>query len=321
MQAWFLLETVKIWWLLLLLPLQLLAYYAWGQMSMSYLEQRQQVKKLSWREKVKYSLGTNFVDHIMPSGGVSGASYAIWRLRKLGVNKTHAMMSQLVDATMGFVSIIPLLLVAVAWVSITNQANGMMVMLSVGFSVGLLLVILFGSFLVSSQKLMVSFGTFLAKTVNKAVKVLSFGKYKKQLVPVKKMEDFFLALNGDYERLMKEKKVLKQPFIWGLVWTLADILMYEVVFISMGTFVDPMVLVLARSASTLAGMLVLIPAGIGAMEATFILVLVSSGVVGEVASAGILLTRVILLIGTLTTGYYFYNKAINPNKIKKAIRN
>lgn len=317
MQAWFLLEKVNIWWLLLLLPLQLLAYYSWGQMSMSYLEQRRQIKKLSWWEKVKYSLGTNFVDHVMPSGGISGASYAIWRLRKLGVNKTHAMMSQLVDATVGFVSIIPLLLAAVVWVSITNQANGTMVMLSVGFSVGLLLVILFGSFLVSSQKLMVSFGVFLAKTINKAVQVLSFGRYKKQVLHPKKMEEFFLALNGDYERLMKEKKVLKQPLIWGLLWTTADVLMYEVVFISMGTFVDPMVLVLARSASMAAGMLVLTPAGMGAVEATFILVLVSSGVGGEVASAGILLTRVILLVGTLATGYYFYHKGINHGKISK----
>lgn len=304
----------------MLVPLQLLAYYAWGQMSMSYLERRQQIKKLPWWEKVKYSLGTNFVDHVMPSGGVSGASYAIWRLRRFGVDKTHAMMSQLVDAAVGFVSFIPLLLAAVLWVSVTNQANGTMVMLSVGFSVGLLLVILFGSFLVSSQRLMVSFGVFLAKLVNKAARVFSFGRYKKQVVSLHKMKEFFLELNGDYERLMKEKQVLKWPLVWGLAWTVTDVMMYEVVFMSMGTFVDPMVLLLARSASMAAGMLVLTPAGMGAVEATFILVLVSSGVSGEVASAGILLARVLLLVGTLTTGYYFYHKALNHVKIDKKLR-
>jgi uncharacterized protein YacL len=64
---------------------------------------------------------------------------------------------------------------------------------------------------------------------------------------------------------------------------------------------------------------------VGAYEAMFIVVLISNGVASDVASAGTLLTRVILVIGTLLSGYYFYHKALNhkdglpdfPNKKHK----
>jgi uncharacterized membrane protein YbhN (UPF0104 family) len=120
-------------------------------------------------------------------------------------------------------------------------------------------------------------------------------------------------LNDDYRDLMKEKSIMKMPVLWGIIWIVADIAMFEVTLISMGTFVDPFILLLAYGAACAGSFFVLTPGGTGAYEAFFILVIVAGGVSADVASAGVLLTRVILVIGTLASGYYFYHRSLKTD--------
>ena len=43
------------------------------------------------------ALEFNFVNHVFPSAGVSGASYMVWRLGKMKVPAGQAAMSQLIN--------------------------------------------------------------------------------------------------------------------------------------------------------------------------------------------------------------------------------
>jgi uncharacterized protein (TIRG00374 family) len=311
MQAWFLLGQVNLWWLLLLIPLQALVYYSMSEIGMSYLEKRRQIKKMHWWNKTIFSLELNFVNHVLPSAGASGFSYGLWRLARLGVDKVHATMSQLIRTIISFAAFAPLLILASIWIALTNQAHTFLVLVAVAASCVLILVMFFGSYLISNRTQMMRFGGWLARTVNHVARKATFHKLKKPVLNPERVEHTFGELNTDYVKLMQEKKALRMPFVWGIIWILADIAMFEVTFIAMGTFVDPMVLLLAYGAACVAGFFVLTPGGVGAYEAMFIVVLISNGVAGDVASAGTLLTRVILVIGTLLSGYYFYHKALN----------
>jgi uncharacterized protein (TIRG00374 family) len=312
-KAWALLGEVDLWWLLLLIPLQIVVYYSMSEIGMSYLEKRNQMKKQHWWTKAIIALELNFVNHVLPSGGASGFSYGLWRMKGLGVDTVHATMSQLIRTIISFVAFAPLLIIAAFWIAVTDQGYGTMVMIATAASCALVGSVVIGSYLMSSKERTVNFINWATRVVNKIVNKVTFGREKTVLNP-ERMHQHAENFHSDFVKLMGEKKTLRKPFIWGIIWILADIAMFEVTFIAMGTFVDPMVLLLAYGASCVAGFVVLTPGGTGAYEAAFILVLVANHVDTGLASAGTLLTRVILVIGTVATGYYFYHKAINKKK-------
>src|SRR5690348_7124223 len=94
--AWKLLSRVDVWILLLIFPLQFLSYYANGAAVFSYLKQRGQATGVKAWDMARMSLELNFVNHILPTAGVSGASYMTWRLSKLGVGSGRATLAQVV---------------------------------------------------------------------------------------------------------------------------------------------------------------------------------------------------------------------------------
>jgi uncharacterized protein (TIRG00374 family) len=308
--AWSLLGQVNLWWLLLLIPLQILVYYSMSEIGMCYLERRRQMTKLHWWTKAIFSLELNFVNHILPSGGASGFSYGLWRMKGFGVDTIPATMSQIVRTIISFLAFAPLLILAAFWIAVTDQGHSIIVMIATAASCTLIGSVVLGAYLMSSRPRTVNFTNWLTKLINNIVKKLTFNRRPAILDPAR-MTKYAEEFHSDFVELLRDKKTLRKPFIWGIVWVIADVAMFEIAFIAMGTFVDPTVLLLAYGAGCVAGFAVLTPGGAGAYEASFILVLVANNVDSSLASAGTLLTRVILIIGTIATGYFFYHKAIN----------
>ena len=56
------------------------------------------------RHQARMALELNFVNHTLPSGGVSGISYMTWRLGKLGVSPGRAASAQVVRYVAGFIA-------------------------------------------------------------------------------------------------------------------------------------------------------------------------------------------------------------------------
>ena len=111
--AWHLLGQVNPWILSLVLPVQFISYYAGGAMIFSYLRQKGDLKKVSNIEATKMALELNFVNHVLPSGGVSGLSYMTWRLSKLGVATGRATLAQVVRFAATFGAFVVLLVISV----------------------------------------------------------------------------------------------------------------------------------------------------------------------------------------------------------------
>jgi putative heme transporter len=67
---------------------------------------------------------------------------------------------------------------------------------------------------------------------------------------------------------------------------------------------------IAYGVASLAGFFVITPGGAGAYEAIMVAFLAVAGIGSGIAIAGIVLTRVIVLMGTIGLGYVFYQHAI-----------
>lgn len=307
-QAWNLLWQVNLWVFLLVIPLQFLSYFASGATIFSYLKSRGDLEKVSALEQPKMALELNFVNHIFPTAGVSGVSYMTYRLGRLGVSHGRATLSQFVRLTSVFASFAALMLVAVLWVTIDGSLTRFTILVASGLLTVILAAIVMTIFLLGNQKRLDAFEGIVDNVLNQRI-TKWFGR-KKPFVERENLHKFFTDLHGDYLILKEDPRCLIRPFLWGIVFNVAETMMYFVAFLSLGVYVNPAPILIANGLAGLIGTFLVTPGGAGGYEAAMILFLGSAGVAPSIAVAGVLLTRSVLLLVTIFSGYVFYNAAM-----------
>ncbi len=307
--AFRLLGDVNPWILILIIPIQLLSYYATGGMIFSYLRAKGNLKDTSHWTMTRMALELNFVNHIIPSGGAAGFSYLGWVLGRHGVSPGRATMAQIVRFTIGFASFIVILLIAVAALALDHQVNRTIIIITSSLTFAAISLFVLSIVVIGSKRRLEKFSDWLVRVVNG---IVSFFTRRRKQDSLKKqtIEPFFLQLHEDYLHIRSEKKILLRPFIWGLVMNICDVALLAVAFTSLGYWVNPATLFVAFGVSGAASIFSVTPGGAGVYEAIMIAFLASAGVPADVAIAGTLLARVSLLLGTIIFGYFFYQLTI-----------
>ena len=307
--AFELLGSANIWILLLLIPGQILVFYAGGETIFSYLRAKGKIQNVPRRELAEIALEGNFVNHILPSGGVSGVSYLTWRLGHLDVPAGRATMAQVVRHAVSFVAFMVLLVIALFIVTIDGSINRWIILTS-ALLIGLMTSTLVACiYLFSSKRRMDAFADWMVRTVNKVAQKVTFGRKPVVLVRTQ-VQEFFDDMHHDFLELRHDKQLLIKPFLWGLAFVGMDAMLFVITFWALGTVVNPAPILIAYGVASLAGFVVLTPGGAGAYEAIMVAFLAIAGLASGTAIAGIVLTRVILLIGTIVFGYIFYQRAL-----------
>lgn len=312
-QAWGLLEGVNIWVLLLLVPILMFDYYASGETFFSYLRAKGRLGVVPHLLQARLSLEMNFVNHVLPSGGVSGMSYITWRLGKLGVSSSRALMSQVVKVVMGIVAFLILLMVAVVIVTIDGSISRAIILFSSSIASAMIAAIVICLYIIASPSRVRKTSVYVTRYVNRFVAWVSLGR-KKKLLDAEKAKTFMLDMHDDYLELKGDATVLKGPLVWSLIFTAVDILIFFVVFLALGAVVNPALLLIAYGVAMVAGFFVITPGGAGAYEALMIGFLTISGISNDVAIAGVVLARVIILVAILGIGWGFYQNALGGKK-------
>lgn len=309
LRAWQLLGQVNLWILALMLPLQIIVYYAGGEMIFSYLRAKKNFKETNRLQLARIALEGNFVNHILPSAGVSSVSYLTWRLGHLGVPAGRATMAQVVRHVMQFVAFSTLLLISLFAVTIDGTINRWMILASAGLFGMITLSILLLVYILSSKRRVDYSADFLNKFLNSIVRHATFG-HKRKIFKLKAMKNFLDEMHDDFLELRHDKRLLFKPFLWGLVYTIGDAGLFMIAFWALGEVFNPAPILIAYGVASLVGFIVLTPGGAGAYEAIMVTFLAFAGIAGGVAIAGILLARVVILVGTIIFGYIFYQHAL-----------
>jgi uncharacterized protein (TIRG00374 family) len=308
-RAWELTAGVNLAILALVIPAVMIGYIAAGEMVFSYLRQKKQVQNISIWQQMRISLELNFVNHILPSGGVSGISYMNWRLGKFGVKTGKATMAQAVRYVTGFGALSVLLMVSVLLVTMDGTVNRWIILMSSALVSVMIGITIATVYLLKSMKRMRTFANIVARAVNAVVSKVTLGKTSRVISAVK-IEQFLKELHEDYVELSKDKRVLIQPFLWGIFFTIMEIAIFWIVFWALGSPVNPAPILIAYGLASLAGFIVVTPGGAGAYEAIMVLVLSIAGMTSGQALAGIVLARAIVLFVTIVGGYAFYQLSL-----------
>lgn len=306
--AWQLLSKVNLWIFLLVIPVQFLSYYAAGATIFSYLRAKGDLQHVRSIETARMALELNFVNHVLPSGGVSGASYMTWRLGKLGVSSGRATLAQVVRFGVTFAAFLALLLVAVVLITLDGNINRLTILVSGALASSIIFGSIVVAYVIGSQRRLHSFSRFLDRVINgTARKVL---RRKRALVKPSVITKFFEELHEDYLSLRGDPRILLKPFWWGIAFNLFEVGLFVVTFLALGTFVNPAPVLIAVGIASFLSIFLVTPGGAGGYEALMILFLSSAGVTPGVAVAGVLLARVTLILLTIASGYVFYHQAL-----------
>lgn len=313
--AWQLLERVNLWIFSLVIPIQFLSYYAAGAAIFSYLRAKGDLKEVRSLETARMALELNFVNHVLPTGGVSGASYMTWRLGKLGVSSGRATLAQVVRFGVTFGAFLVLLLVAVVLITLDGSINRMTILVSSSLASAIIFGSIIVAYIIGSQTRLHAFSRFLDRTINGLARKFFlkknnlFGK-KQYLIKPKTITKFFEDLHEDYLVLRRDPRILVKPFLWGIAFNLFEVALFVVTFLALGSFVNPAPVLIAVGIASFLSIFLATPGGAGGYEALMILFLSSAGVAPGVAVAGVLLARVTLILLTIGSGYLFYHQAL-----------
>lgn len=294
--------------LLLLIPEQLFMYYACGQIFFSYLKNRHDVVKTTWKERLKISTELNFINHAVPAGGIGGLTYLTFRLRPFGVSAGQSSflyifryaITTVINYAQAFIAVVVLLLID----KIPGEAMWVIpvsLIMNIGVFLGLALIV----FIASGEKRIERFSKMITKIGNTTIEIITFG-YKKRAIDGKKIRKYFFDIYESVSIAKKDKGGLKGPIKWGIIYSLCEIGTYYIVALSLGRpELLPYIMIGEAIGSVFDG---IVPYGL--YELGMAGVMIALGVDFSTSTIVVVMTRVVTLIFTIITGIIPYRNAI-----------
>lgn len=308
------LQSLNFYFLILIIPLQLFNYFATAKFYQHQLKNLGE--KVSTKLLYRISLEMNFINNVFPSGGVSGFGYLGLRLRKFGIPGSKSTLLQITRHALTFVSFIVYLTLAMFMLAAFGQASRMTV-----FAITLVVfLIIIGSgamvYLISSEQRIKKFTIFLPKLVNAIIS--KFRRSKQKTINVARIEKLFVDLHGDYATISKDYRILKKPFIWTLLMNASELMTIYVVYLAFDSVVNPGAIIVAYAVANMAGLLSVLPGGVGVYEGLMTAVMASAGVNKGLALSATVTYRVLNMSIFLPIGYILYSLAQRENQKEEA---
>lgn len=299
------LKKVNAFALIFLIPIEALNYDVYARLYRSLMKILGQ--RVSYRDMYRLNLELNFVNHILPSGGVSGISYFTVRMRAFNVSGPKATLSQLMKLLLLYISYQPILILGVIFLVARGHVNN--IIIAVASSLVTLLVV--GTFafiyMIESRQRINSFLTAITKVLNK---LLGIFRRKQETINIEGAQVAFGELHDNYKLFKENWRDLKMPFVYMMIANATEVAAVYVVYIAFGELVNVGAVILAYAVANFAGLISVLPAGIGIYEGLMTAVLAATGISAGVSIPVTIMYRVLNMAVQLTPGYYFYQRAL-----------
>ncbi len=232
--------------------------------------------KLSYKFLLyKTSLELNFVNHVFPSGGVTGISYFGVRLRDSNeISRPKATLIQVMKLALTFLSFEVLIVVGPICLAVMGRVNNLTILvagsLSTLLSVGTVAFI----YIVGSQYRINSFFTAATRGLNRLIHMVR-PNYP-ETINITRARRVFNDFHNNYQTIKDNSRELRAPFWYAFLANLTEVMAVYVVYIAFGHLVNVGAVILAYAIANFAGLVSVLPGGIGIYEALMTAVLASA---------------------------------------------
>jgi putative heme transporter len=291
----------------LMIPAQVLVYFTLAKLFF-YFFQATGVN-VPLKQLFAPMIELNFVNHIFPSGGVSGFSYLTLRLKPYGVSTAKSTLAQLGRFAFMFIGFIGLLLFALVLLAVEGRASSLVVLAISAVTFTLIFVTGVLIFVIGSESRISAFTGTLARLLNRFIHL--FRRHHPETISLTNVQRTFLELHEDYALLRQDVGKMRKALAWAMAVNVAELLLLYLAFVAHGAWVNVGAVIVAYVVANLAGYIAILPGGVGIYEPLMTAVLISAGVQPTLALSATLVYRVISLLLSLLTGYVLYHKAIH----------
>lgn len=264
---------------------------------------------IEYKPMYKVAVELNFVNHVFPSAGVSGFSYFGLRMKQLGATAAQAAVVQTMRFVTIFMSFQVLLFLGLLLLAINGKASNLTILVASSLStllvVGTLLVI----YIVSSRSRIDTFFTSLTKFLNKIIQLVR--PKHPETINIAAVRQLFLEFHQNYKILQKNYAKLKKPLIYAFFASATEIATIYTVYVAFAEYVNVGAVIIAYAIANFAGLISVLPGGVGVYEGLMTAVLATVGVPPSTSLPITVMYRVLSSAVQLPPGYYFYHKAIN----------
>lgn len=303
------LNDVNLFWVLLIIPLEGLNHYAQAVLYQGLF--RVLGQRFRTRSMFRLSLELNFVNTIFPSGGVSGFSYLSLRMKDEGISTAKATLVQSLRFILMFVSFQVLLFLGLLMLAIGGNVSNLTILVAGSIATLAGVATLGLAFVIGSKKRINGFFTFVTRVVNRMIQFVRPGN--PETINITKARETFTELHENYMHIRRNFAVLKQPMLYALLANLAEVGVIYVVYIAFGQLVNPGAVIIAYAVANFAGLISVLPGGIGIYEALMTAVLAAGGIPPSVSLPVTVMFRVLNMLVQLPPGFYFYQKNLHSD--------
>jgi uncharacterized protein (TIRG00374 family) len=299
--------------LLLLIPLEAINYDAYARLYRHLF--RVLGTEVAYWPMYKFTLELNFVNHILPSGGVSGITYFSVRMRSLGVSGSKSTLAQVMKLFLLYVSYQPLLVAGVLILAARGHTNNL-IMVVVSSLITLLIVgTIIGIYIIESRQRINSTLTFITKVLNRIIHI--FRASRPETFNIAAAQMTFDELHENYQIFKHNWRDLKLPFVYMSIANLTEIAAVYAVYVAFGHLVNVGAVILAYAVANFAGLISVLPAGIGIYEGLMTAVLAATGISATLSIPVTIMYRVLNMFIQLTPGYILYQRAVKAGLSEK----
>jgi uncharacterized protein (TIRG00374 family) len=305
------LTNINGWALLLIVPIEGLNYHAQARLYQRLFSIVG--NKLPYKFLYRASLELNFVNHVFPSGGVTGMSYFSLRLRKgEELSGGKATLIHVMKLMLMFLSFELLIIFAVLSLTIMGNVSNITVLVASVISTLLVVGTLGFAYVVGSRKRINTFFTGATKILNRIIHLVR--PRHPETISIEQARGVFNDFHNNYQAIKNNYGKLQKPFWYSFLANVTEIMALYIVYIAFGHYVNIGAVILAYAVANFAGLISVVPGGIGIYEALMTAVLASAGISPAVSLPVTITYRVVNTLVQLPPGYYFYNKALRQNE-------
>ncbi len=304
------LGKVNTWALLLILPIELLNYHAQTKLYQGLFGLVG--NWLSYRFLFKTSLELNFVNHVFPSGGVTGISYFGVRMRD-GDELTggKATLVQVMKLGLTFLSFEVLILFGLVFLAAKGRVSNLTILVAASLSTLLVVGTLGFAYIVGSKHRINAFFVTTTRIINRVIQLVR--PSHPETINIYRARQLFDDFHDNYQAIKQNYSQLRGPFWWAVLANATEVMALYVVFIAFGHAVNVGAVILAYAVANFAGLVSVLPGGVGIYEALMTAVLASAGVPAGVSLPVIVMYRVVNTLIQLPPGYYLYHRNLSKD--------
>ena len=304
------LDKVNLWVLLLLLPVEWLNYMAQAKLYQSLFAVVG--NQISYSFLFKAALELNFVNNVFPSAGVSGISYFGMRMRSKEITGGKATVVQMMKLMLLFLSFEVLLIAGLFFLALRGHVNNVVMLVCGSLSTLLVVGTVAFTMIVGSERRIAATFRVVARALNRAVGV--FRPNRPEVISTKRARHLVEELHGNYKVMAASYKYLARPFWWALLANLSEVLAVYVVYVAFGKWVNFGAVILAYSVANFAGLISVLPGGVGVYEALMTVILAATGVPAAKSIPVTIMYRILNMLVQLPPGYYYYPRTVISGK-------